>query len=203
MIRSTLETEVRIPLLCALTHSASSLSEVKIMSIPKIAISNEDDASLRIIETHAPMINRFSTPPSPYKSIIKHRPSQASTLSSTSTGTHTYYTCQTRLNPNYSHDTFTNAAMKNRPSEQFPMNNHRIIDENDTENDVSELSQLDSLSKSIKPATESSVPRRRGTISTTSVLHSGDDSNEHRPQRQYSLRQNRSPQIRVKHNRKI
>ena len=193
MIRATLELEVRIPLLLASKHPVPSLSEVKIMSIPKIAISNEDDASLRIIETHAPMINRISTPPSPYKSIIKHRPSQASTLSSTSTGTHTYYTCQTRLNPNYSHDTFTNAAMKSRPSEQFQMSNHRIIDENDTENDVSELSQFDSLSKAIRPVTEPIVPRRRGTISTTSVLHSGNYSSEHRPQRQYSLRQNRSP----------
>lgn len=64
--------------------------EVKIMSIPKIAISNENDSSLRIVENRSkPNIN--SNTSSPYKSIMKTRPSHAQSTSSSTT--QSYYTC--------------------------------------------------------------------------------------------------------------
>jgi hypothetical protein len=64
------------------------------MSIPKIAISNEDDLSLRILESHLKTnINRNpSTSSSPYKSIIKTRTSQPQSPSS-STTTQSFHTC--------------------------------------------------------------------------------------------------------------
>ncbi|CAF1611952.1 unnamed protein product [Adineta ricciae] len=66
--------------------------EVKIMSIPRIAISNEDDASLRILESR-PRIHTFSnSTASPYKSIIKTRSSQPQSPSS-STTSQSFHTC--------------------------------------------------------------------------------------------------------------
>jgi hypothetical protein len=59
------------------------------MSIPKIAISNEDDSSLRILESH---LKSNSNPPSPHKSIIKTRPTQPQSPSSSSTS-QSFYTC--------------------------------------------------------------------------------------------------------------
>ena len=60
------------------------------MSIPKIAISNDDDSSLRILESH---LKNTSNPQSPHKSIIKTRTSvpQSPTSSSTS---QSFYTCR-------------------------------------------------------------------------------------------------------------
>jgi hypothetical protein len=65
--------------------------EVKIMSIPKIAISNEDDSNLRIFESH---LRRNITPilSSPRKSIIKTRSYQPQSPSSSST-TQSFHTC--------------------------------------------------------------------------------------------------------------
>jgi hypothetical protein len=64
------------------------------MSIPKIAISNEDDSSLRILGSHVKTdVKRNSSPSaSPYKSIIKHRSSQPQSPSSSST-TQSFHTC--------------------------------------------------------------------------------------------------------------
>jgi hypothetical protein len=73
------------------TSILSFYIEVKIMSIPRIAISNEDDSSLRILETRS----RLNTLPScspPYKSIIKTRSSQPQSPSS-STTTQSFHTC--------------------------------------------------------------------------------------------------------------
>lgn len=148
------------------------------MSIPKIAISNEDDSSLQIIETRSPQIIPTSTSPSPYKSIIKKSSSQPATPSSTSTTTQSYYTAQTRLDSYRPNDFIRKSSVKNKSSNQGQLKK-QIIDENDTENDVSELSQLEDTSK---------IARRRDTISTTPILN----SNENIPKRQYSLRQNRS-----------
>lgn len=62
------------------------------MSIPRIAISNEDDASLRILETR-PRIHTFSnSTASPYKSIIKTRSSQPQSPSSSATS-QSFHTC--------------------------------------------------------------------------------------------------------------
>jgi len=61
------------------------------MSIPRIAISNEDDSGLRILESHLKTIiksNSFS----PHKSIIKTRSSQPQSPSS-STTTQSFHTC--------------------------------------------------------------------------------------------------------------
>jgi hypothetical protein len=63
--------------------------EVKIMSIPKIAISNEDDSSLRILESH---LKSNPNPSSPHKSIIKTRSSQPQSPASSSTS-QSFYTC--------------------------------------------------------------------------------------------------------------
>jgi hypothetical protein len=148
------------------------------MSIPKISISNEDDAGLR-------QMSNSSTPPSPYKPIIKTRSSQPQTPpSSTSTTTQSYHTCQTRLDSYLSNDLAHNSSIKKKSTSQIQLKK-QIIDENDTENDVSELSQTEDLPRS---TTEQKFPKRRDTISTTSVLH----SNENIHKRQSSLCRNRS-----------
>jgi hypothetical protein len=159
------------------------------MSIPKIAISNEDDASLQILETRIQMTNPSTSPPSPpYKSIIKNRPSLPQTPSSTSSPTtQSYHTCQTRFDSN---NTFMNSPLKNKLSDQLQIKRTGIIDENDTENDVSELSQLEDISK--LTTNEQNLPKRRDTISTASLSRSTNNSNEYVHKRQYSLRQNRS-----------
>jgi hypothetical protein len=161
--------------------------EVKIMSIPKIAISNEDDSSLQILEARSPQKTNNSSPLLPYKSIIKNRSSQPPTPSSTPTTTHSYYTAPTRLDSYTSNDLSRKSPLKNKLSDQFQIKK-QIIDENDTENDISELSQIEDPSKIATSTTEQKIPRRRDTISTISVLN----SNENIPKRQYSLRQNRS-----------
>ncbi|CAF3704659.1 unnamed protein product [Adineta steineri] len=66
--------------------------EVKIMSIPKIAISNEDDSSLRILETRLRINTYPNASASPYKSIIKTRSSQPQSPSSSCT-TQSFHTC--------------------------------------------------------------------------------------------------------------
>lgn len=69
----------------------SFFPEVKILSIPKIAISNEDDSSLRILENHLKS-DTNSHPSSPHKSIIKTRSSQPQSPSSSSTS-QSFHTC--------------------------------------------------------------------------------------------------------------
>ncbi len=61
------------------------------MSIPKIAISNEDDSSLRILENRL-RVNANPNISSAYKSIIKARPSQPQSPAS-STTTQSFHTC--------------------------------------------------------------------------------------------------------------
>ncbi len=170
------------------TKSLFFIIEVKIMSIPKIAISNEDDSSLQILETRSPYVVNTSSPSSPYKSIIKNRSSQPPTPSSTSTTTtQSYHTAPTRLDSYISNDVLRKSSIKNKPPDLVQIKK-QIIDENDTENDISELSQIEDTSKVTTSTTEPKISRRRDTISTTSVLN----SNENIPKRQYSLRQNRS-----------
>jgi hypothetical protein len=160
------------------------------MSIPKIAISNEDDLSLQILEMRsAQMNNNNSSSSSPYKSIIKHRSSQPQTPSSTSTTTQSFYTCPTRLDSYLSNDFVLNSPIKNKSSDQLQIKK-QIIDENDTENDVSDLSQIEDASKMTAIQSEQRTSKRRDTISTTSVLLSSKESTENSPKRQYSLRKN-------------
>lgn len=161
--------------------------EVKIMNIPKIAISNEDDSHMKILEIKSPQITTNSSMSSPYKSIIKNRSSPRRTSSSTSTTTQTYYTAPTRNDSYRSNDIIGKSLIKTKSTEQLP-NKPAIIDENDTENDISELSQIENTSKITGSIDQQTIPRRRGTISTTSVLN----ANENLPKRQYSLRQHRS-----------
>lgn len=61
------------------------------MSIPRIAISNEDDLSLRIVDSHL-KANPPSSLSSPQKSIIKTRTSQPQSPTS-STTTQSFHTC--------------------------------------------------------------------------------------------------------------
>jgi hypothetical protein len=61
------------------------------MNIPRIAISNEDDSSLRILGSHLKTVIR-SNSSSPHKSIIKTRSSQPQSPSS-STTTQSFHTC--------------------------------------------------------------------------------------------------------------
>jgi hypothetical protein len=61
------------------------------LSIPKIAISNEDDSSLRILETRLKSTTPNSNTSSPYKSIIKTRPPQPRSPSSSTT--QSFHTC--------------------------------------------------------------------------------------------------------------
>ena len=157
------------------------------MNIPKIAISNEDDSHMKILEIKSPQITTNSSSSSPYKSIIKNRSSQQRTSSSTSTTTQSYYTVPTRNDSYLSNDSTGKLLVKNKSTEQLP-NKPAIIDENDTENDISDLSQIENTSKITAPLDQQTIPRRRGTISTTSILN----SNENLPKRQYSLRQHRS-----------
>ncbi|CAF0755454.1 unnamed protein product [Rotaria sordida] len=164
--------------------------EVKIMSIPKIAISNEFDSSLKIFETHPQQINTTPTPPTPYKSIIKNRSSQPQTPSSTST-TQSYYTCPTRFDSNFSNDPMRKSFIKNKTSDPNSIKK-QTIDENDTEYDISGFSNLEDISKMQTSRNEQQIPRRRGTISTASVLHSNNNLNENVPKKQYSLRKNHS-----------
>ncbi|UJR33723.1 hypothetical protein I4U23_021150 [Adineta vaga] len=170
-------------------HKNSRTKEVKIM-IPKISISNGDDPNLSMLETRIRRAVTMSSPPSPYKSIIKNRSSQPQTPSSTSTTTQSYYTCPTRMESYVSNDLARNSSIKNKTSNQAQMKTH-IIDENDTENDVSEMSQIEDLTSLTASLTEQTVPRRRGTISTTSMSH----PNRNILKRQYSLGGNRSTKI--------
>lgn len=162
------------------------------MNIPKIAISNEDDSSLQIVETHLEPMDTVATPPTPFKSIIKNRSSLPPTPSSTSTTTHSYHTCPTRVDANHANDTFVGSSMRKKSMDYSQISKPRIIDENDTENDVSELSHVDELSKANKLNGEPKIHRRRDTISTTSVLPSNDPSNEHAQPKRSRLRKNRS-----------
>lgn len=158
------------------------------MNIPKIAISNEDDPSMKIIEMRTPQMTTNPTTASPYKSIIKNRSSQPRTSSSTSTTTQSYYTAPTRQDSYLSNDPTGKSSVKNKSTEQLS-SKPTIIDENDTENDVSDLSQIENASKiAVCVDDQETIPRRRGTISTSSILN----SNENLPRRQYSLRQHRS-----------
>jgi hypothetical protein len=163
------------------------------MSIPKIAISNDDDSSLQILQVHSTSKTAASTPPSPFKSIIKNRSSQPVQASSASTTTHTYYTCQTRQDTIHSNEPWSNSSIRQKPVDQFHIRQQRMIDENDTENDVSELSQVDESSKTKHSNLATRIPRRRGTISTTSVLPSHacviDEQTSAKP---FRLRKNRS-----------
>jgi len=157
------------------------------MSIPKIAISNEDDSSLKILETRSPHVINTSNSSSPYKSIIKTRSSQPTTPSSTTSTTQSYHTAQTRFDSYHSNELNRKSSIKNKLPDQLQIKK-QIIDENDTENDVSELSQIEDTSKMTTLTTEQKLHRRRDTISTTSILN----SNENFPKRQFSLRENRS-----------
>ena len=161
------------------------------MSIPKIAISNEDDSSLQILETHLSRMNTSYTPPSPFKSIIKNRSSLPQTPSSTST-TQSYYTCPTRLDSHLANDVIQNLLINNKPTDQLQIKK-QVIDENDTENDVSELSQTELTPKTATTSlTDSKIPKRRGTISTSSLRHSNKNPLETLHKRHFSLRKNRS-----------
>ena len=71
-----------------------ALSEVKILSIPRIAISHEDDENSRIIRSHAKINNVSSTGSSPFKPIIKRHSSQ--TQSRSSSTSQSYHTCPSR-----------------------------------------------------------------------------------------------------------
>lgn len=99
------------------------------MSIPKIAISNEDDSSLRILENHLKTTiksipSNFS---SPRKSIIKARSSQPQSPSSSST-TQSFHTCveSTRKESLPLKRSYTISVVKN-PSEQQSENRIRRI----------------------------------------------------------------------------
>ena len=157
--------------------------EVKILNIPKIAISHEDE----VPEIRPSQATTNSNPPSPYKSIIKNRSSQPPTPTSTSTTTQSYYTAPTRQDSYLSNDITRKSSMKNKSPDPL-RHKKQIIDENDTENDVSEISLIEDVPKGTTPTNEPKLARRRGTISTISVLN----SKENIPRRQYSLRQNRS-----------
>lgn len=61
------------------------------MSIPRIAISNEDDSTLQLFESRS-RSNVLSNSPSPHKSIIKTRSSQPQSPAS-STTTQSFHTC--------------------------------------------------------------------------------------------------------------
>ncbi|CAF3677485.1 unnamed protein product [Rotaria sp. Silwood1] len=71
-------------------HKNSRTKEVKIMSIPRIAISNENDSSLHGVESLLKKSSN-SNHSSPYKSIIKIRSSQPQSLSSSTT--QSFHTC--------------------------------------------------------------------------------------------------------------
>ncbi|CAF1635703.1 unnamed protein product, partial [Adineta ricciae] len=170
-------------------RSTRTTKEVKIM-IPKISISNnDDDPTLLMLEANRRRATTVSTPPSPYKSIIKHRPSQPQTPSSTSTTTQSYYTCPTRVESYVSNDLarksstikHTNQGLKKKQS----------VDENDTENDISEMSQIEDITSITASIGERRPFKRRDTISTTSM------SSRHQNilRRQYSLGGRRSSNI--------
>ena len=114
------------------------------------------------------------------------------TPSSTSTTSHSYHTCPTRVDGNHTNDTFVGFSMRKKSADYSQISKPRIIDENDTENDVSELSHVDDLSKANNPNGEPKIHRRRDTISTTSVLPSNDPSIEHAQPKRSRLRKNRS-----------
>jgi hypothetical protein len=78
------------------------------MSIPKIAISNEDDSNLRILETRL-RSNTNTNASSPYKSIIKTRSSQPQSPASSTT--QSYHTCQSN----------SDSMRKQSSSDQFRM----------------------------------------------------------------------------------
>ena len=65
------------------------------MSIPKIAISNEDDAGLYIVGNRFKSFSNTSNTSSPYKSIIKTRSSQPQSPSTSTT--QSFHTCRSRL----------------------------------------------------------------------------------------------------------
>ncbi|CAF3788788.1 unnamed protein product [Rotaria socialis] len=170
-------------------NKGSRMKEVKILSIPKISVSNDFDSNLQIVATHSLQLNKVPTPPSPYKSIIKHRSSQPPTPSSTSTS-QSFFTCPTRVDSNLLNDPLQRSSSA-KTSNQIQIKK-QTIDENDTENDVSELSRVDNASKIKSSSNEQQFPQRRGTISITSGLRSKHHSNEAIHKRQYSLRKNRS-----------
>lgn len=78
-------------------HGSFEMLEVKILCVPKIAISNEDDVTLRIPETRLRLISTTSNSSSPFKSIIKTRSSQPHSTSSSTT--QSFHTCHSRLDP--------------------------------------------------------------------------------------------------------
>jgi hypothetical protein len=163
------------------------------MNIPKIAISNEDDSSLQILGVRSSQMKNNSTQPqSSYKSIIKKSVSQPTTPSSTSTTSQSFHTCPTRLDSNHPNDfIIRKSSLKHKSSDQLQIKK-QIIDENDTENDVSDLSQIEDTSKLTTSSGEQKHPKRRDTISTTSVLLPNKQSDENTHKRQYSLRKNHS-----------
>ncbi|CAF0725518.1 unnamed protein product [Adineta ricciae] len=170
-------------------RSTRTTKEVKIM-IPKISISNnDDDPTLLMLEAHRRRATTVSSPPSPYKSIIKHRPSQPQTPSSTSTTTQSYYTCPTRVESYVSNDLARKSSTM-KHTNQGPRKK-QSVDENDTENDVSEMSQIEDITSITASIRERRPFKRRDTISTTSM------SNRHQNilRRQYSLGGQRSSNI--------
>ncbi|CAF0857877.1 unnamed protein product, partial [Rotaria sordida] len=73
-------------------NKIARIKEVKIISIPKIAISNENDSSLYVVENlFKKSSNSNSNSSSPHKSIIKIRSSQPQSLSSSTT--QSFHTC--------------------------------------------------------------------------------------------------------------
>jgi len=162
--------------------------EVKILSIPKISISNEDDYVCHVIQRQISPINIPSTPPSPYKSIMKNRSSQPTTP--TSTTTFSYHTCPTtRQDSTHPTDPNLPSAMRKKAIEPVLTRERRTIDENDTENDVSELSQLNDTAKAKIDDVEKEIPE---PISSSSILQSAELSNDETPCEQSRLRKNPS-----------
>ena len=164
--------------------------EVKTTSIPKIAISSVDDSSLHVLEPNAVQINEISALSPQYKSIMKTCSFQSQLPSLTST-TNSYFTCLTHRNSNFSDKHGRNSFLKNKPFNQFEIKK-QFIDENDTENDVSELSQIEDVPKISISITKQKIPRRRGTIATASVLNQDNNLHEVSHRRQYSLHKNHS-----------
>ncbi|CAF3786772.1 unnamed protein product, partial [Rotaria sp. Silwood1] len=102
--------------------------EVKIMSIPKIVISNENDSSLRVVENQLKKCsNSNSNTSSPYKSIIKKRSSQPQSLSSSTT--QSFHTCIESIDKQSSkislplHRSYTQSTLKNNLFNSLQKNN--------------------------------------------------------------------------------
>ncbi|CAF4236468.1 unnamed protein product, partial [Didymodactylos carnosus] len=210
--------------------------EVKIMSIPKIAISNEDDSSLRIIGT--PQITRTSpssnhssqnspimfdrpTLPqiSPYKSIIKYtnqRNDNNTSISSTTTSpkrdessiskTPSFRSCRSHFDPTITTQTTIDSSLPYtdcpecilQQKQNSIKEEQHVTDGNDTEDDISDLSVIET-SKLLNPIAESSNVslstvsnttislKRRDTIPATSSSTTNDVRKLFNKKRSFSI----------------